>query len=629
VKIAKCVVKLCVLAPLLVGFLANPTISAEQPCEQVKDIRYDSDVPAKPDRAWQPNKDAQDWIIDRITHPNNVLPEEAPEGVLDLALRDPLPHGPPTLTKRLKSDRVVSAKFLEDLLTGVTPHAALPHGIRLAHVIVVQGDDKSENGFDLSGADLPYAVKLKGFYFTVPVHLVGARFGQGLDLSDTVFTQPLDASNLTVVGSFIAIRTRFMDTGEESAIFQRLSVAGPLIMRYATFSGNFDITDARIGGVFSLRSASFGPWTTPKWKVDADSFNRTVVAGAFVPREAHFCAPVDARGMIIGGDVEGKESVFNPSTVNRDVSYPLDLESATIEGFVDFHLATIRALTLYNARIRGGLNLNGTKFVGSQERVALNDAQILGVAFLNQTDLTGCLVLTNATFQSLILNPNLRSSASCNDDPGAPPVQALELEGLKYSSITAGAGPDDLKQLLRVFALSPYSASVYADLEAFYKRGGYPDRPDQVFIAGQDRHQKELMSQHKWLQGFWLLLQGQIAGYGRQPYLAISWYGLFILLACAALFWIPPLKFKSLKPVPWALYPRLLIPWTWWSIYKSRAPWQLRSLLFSHDLPDWLCRAYSIAGIFFLILGVILVVSGLYAITGGDIVGPIKHYLGF
>jgi hypothetical protein len=436
----------------------------------VEGIRYDPEVPQATNGEWKPNKEAEDWLRERIAHPEMVLPKEAPDGVLDLARRYP--------GQRRENDRVVSAESLAEFLTSVRQRTALPHGIRLAHLVVVHGDDTLSNAFDLSGTDLPYQVTLKGVYFATPVHLAGARFRRGVDLSDTVFARPVDASNLTVDGPFTALRVRFLDPGDESAIFRRISDAGPLIMREATFSGNFDITEARIGGVFSLRSAFFRPWKTSCDKVDADSFNRTVVSGGFIPQDAHFCAPVDARGMIIGGGVEGKKSLFNPSGVNRDVSYPLDLESATIEGFVDFHFATIRALSLYNARIRGGLNLDGTEFAGSQERVNLHDAQILGVASLNQTILAGCLVLTNATFQSLILNPKLHSSASCNDDPGDRPVHALELEGLKYSSITTGeltgAGLDDLKQLLTVFALSPYRASIYADLEAFYKRGGIP-----------------------------------------------------------------------------------------------------------------------------------------------------------
>jgi hypothetical protein len=586
-------------------------------CGPVEGIKFDHEVPRTVPHTWQPNKNARAWLQERIAHPDHIHPSDLTDGALDLA------------NGFKQRDRVISAKFLEGLLIGAARDSQIHRGIRIAHAIVVLDETDHSSNFDLSGTDIPYEVVLKGFYFASPVRLDNARFRRGFDVSDTVFAGPVIANNAEVDGFFIATRASFLDSSKDSATFSRLAVSGPLWMRWAIFAGGVEFSDARIGGTFSLREAYF---KTPKKGIDAASFNRMVVDGTFVLRGAHLCTFFDASegGVIIGGGLEAKKSLSYPPTDTelRRSSSPLDFENATIGGLADFDGAIIRALSLSGARIRGRLLFDGTKFLGPNETVDLTDAQVLSVTSVQGTELRGCLVLTRATFQSLLLNPKWPNwngtPTPCQDDQQKiHPPKTLELEGMRYENISAGITPndlahgstsDDLAQLLRGFEKSQYAPSVYADLEAFFKREAYPDRADAVFFAGQSRNQEKLWEGDLWdkLRAAALWWFGLSAGYGRRTLLALLGYCGWVALASIILFQIPTGRAPRVK------YVNFLLPWLWPGIYQEFAPRRWRIPL-NHQAVAFILG----------IVGIILFITIVWAITGGDISGLARHFFGF
>ena len=95
------------------------------------------------------------------------------------------------------------------------------------------------------------------------------------------------------------------------------------------------------------------------------------------------------------------------------------------------------------------------------------------------------------------------------------PRDAVWIEGLTYQSVSAGEGSEDWRKLMAWLDHSRFDTRSYNQLEDFYKRGGYGDRADDIYIQANRRQTLE-----KWWRPanlatfiFWDVL----TGYGRKP----------------------------------------------------------------------------------------------------------------
>ena len=120
------------------------------------------------------------------------------------------------------------------------------------------------------------------------------------------------------------------------------------------------------------------------------------------------------------------------------------------------------------------------------------------------------------------------------------PRDTVWIEGLTYQSISAGEGPDDWRTLLAWLNHSRFDSRSYNQLEDFFKRGGYGDRADEIFIQANRRETME-----KWWRPtnlatliFWDFL----TGYGRRPSRTF-WISLAIV--CIGCFIFDPKMFES------------------------------------------------------------------------------------
>ena len=92
--------------------------------------------------------------------------------------------------------------------------------------------------------------------------------------------------------------------------------------------------------------------------------------------------------------------------------------------------------------------------------------------------------------------------------------QKIVLEGMTYKNITCG---ENWENLLQFLGKSPYHAQPYNQLVTFFQQSGYPDRADEVFIAGKGR---ELGQKRWWVRLLTFIFWDLLTGYGRKPYRA-------------------------------------------------------------------------------------------------------------
>jgi len=266
-------------------------------------------------------------------------------------------------------------------------------------------------------------------------------------------------------------------------------VGGAAFFKNAVFAGLVNFGYASIGGAFVADGAQF---TNPRQKAIFASmevgnvafFRDVVFAGPILMHDASFLDLLIARAK--SGD-------------DRQEGCRLDLSRTLIRRKLRIKEMRLRTLAAASLRVEG-------------------PALLSGIAIENEAS------LEHSDFLTLNL-----TEVSWPDDS-----ESVKLDGIKYQHIDAGSGKDSWKKLLALAELSKYSASVYADLEAFFKRQGHPERADEVFIAQKRRERKEI------LHGIWRKLGSYFLDcsvrFGRSPGLAFRWSGLVILIGCAV-FW--------------------------------------------------------------------------------------------
>jgi len=106
---------------------------------------------------------------------------------------------------------------------------------------------------------------------------------------------------------------------------------------------------------------------------------------------------------------------------------------------------------------------------------------------------------------------------------------------MSYQYVTAGSERDTRENLMALVNQAKYSTSVYAYLEGFFRRQGYAEQADAVFIAQKKRAGKEVLGRYsvEWWKDF---LLGVLVNYGRNPEWAFGWSVVYIIIGMAV-FW--------------------------------------------------------------------------------------------
>ncbi len=508
--------------------------------------------------------------------------------------------------------RRLRAAFVEALLTNALPGVKVHRsGIYIVNAVVVDPlslefaevphavflvSCRFEAPADFSGATFKKNLGLKQAHFTGPVNFYRLKVGADAFFGESLFQGPVNFGGADIGGTFTLTGARFADVKQE-ANFNGLNVGHSLALKQTVFAGPVDFTGARIGGELNAARARF------ESLAGKANFNGIKVSQSTSFLNAVFAGPVDLGGADIGGEFFADGAQFNNqeqlvSFNSLKVTQRASFDGTVFQGPVDFTLASIGGMLIFSQ----------AKFVHPQTKANFTGLKVEQHAFFSDTSFQGGLSLVGAQLKHLMLdgrpeapptytevnldaaqidfslilgnlsiealqatrlrvngptifkNLQITGRADLRDSSFAtlkfigvkwPEHQdALWIEGLTYQSVSAGEGPEDWRKLLVWLDHSRFDTRSYNQLEDFYKRGGYGDRADEIYIQANRRETLE-----KWWRPtnlatliFWDIL----TGYGRKPSRTF-WISLTIVIIGAFVF--DPKMFES----------SYLENWTWLS----------------------------------------------------------------
>ena len=275
-----------------------------------------------------PNPEAERWVLEQV---------EAGK-VADLKERFPD-----------KKDRVLSADFIEKLLTGEFEDAPVHRrGVRIKHALFTEP-------LDLVNAEVRCETRLDYSRFENKVDLSWSHFHRVLSFEHSKF-----------------------NNAEEEVDFFRMTVGGTAFFDEAVFAGPVDFCYAQIDGNFEANGAKFNN------SDNVANFGHMTVGDAALFKEAVFAGPVDFRYAQIDGNFEADGAKFNNSDNvanfgQMTVGNTAVFNETVFEGPVYFR----------DAQIGNNFDADGAKF-NNPDNVAYFDQMTVGnTAFFNETVFAG------------------------------------------------------------------------------------------------------------------------------------------------------------------------------------------------------------------------------------------------
>jgi uncharacterized protein YjbI with pentapeptide repeats len=448
---------------------------------------------------------AEKWVVERVTAGKEAdLSRQFPE----------------------EKDRKLSAKFVQDLLTGnltsVTLHR---NGVRIIGAII-------DEPIDISNAQIPWEVWLNDCQFSNGVIFVRANFagtvsfqnstfgadanfngmkvGQAALFNKAVFKGWVDFGSADIAGHFYAIEAQFKDK-VKGPRFESMKVRGLAFFRKAEFEGwwvNFLLADFTRN--FEAQGVKF---TNSEGRVDFYGMKVGQIANF---NDAVFEGSVDFSWADIAGNFEAQRAQFkNTVVLVMNCGGKGDFTGAKFSGSAYFAKSTFLDLVMGDTRIRD---------LDARWLRAERSASFTNLIVEHSAD------LSNADFATLDLS---RSVWPKDRNDGA----AFDMQGMSYKYICSVSKnePQSHQALLKLADQSVYTADVYRNLEEFFLRQGYRDDADRAFIAGKSRERKDYFHSGDWARwlGSWMLYL--LVGYGRHPERA-GYVGLGIIVLGCILF---------------------------------------------------------------------------------------------
>jgi hypothetical protein len=377
--------------------------------------------------------------------------------------------------------------------------------------------------------------------------LENCRFEDEVNFSQAVFQKAISFSG----SSFETTTFHSMKVGAH-ATFSKAVFAGPVDFGHADVGRNFAADEAQF--THPERGATFYSMKVG----DVAFFRETVFAGPFSLTDA------TVLDIIIQGPA-GKASAF-PS---------FDLSRTAIRRELKIENVKLRDLIATSIRVEGPTSLTQLS-IGREAN------------------------LESSTFQTI----------SLSEVSWPPESDGVRLNAMTYQYITAGSEKDSWEKLLAMVNQAAYSTSVYASLEAFFRRQGYPQEGDAVFVAQKRRAQENVLEQYS-IEWWKNLLLGILVNHGRNPEWAFGWSALFIAFG-VVVFWHEKGRYGMARQKAEGTIPKYS---AWWYSLDLFVP--VMDLQFAHLwIPDpnrWFARNYARVH---RILGWVLIPIGLAAVTG-------------
>jgi uncharacterized protein YjbI with pentapeptide repeats len=356
--------------------------------------------------------------------------------------------------------------------------------------------------------------------------------------------------------------------------FAAAKVPGPMYLDRALFRGEADIStasvgdltaaDAEFGGKASFNSAKVGGsmyLTDATFRGDAD-FGWVEVARSLVATKARFLdpsdpdpsnrAPVNFNSAKLGAaDFSGAEfhgkADFSVASIASGFAAAgarflyrgaraaaADFGSANL-GWANFSDAEFRGKADFSgASVTSGFDASRARFLGPDVAADFGSMRAKGNLYLTGAWFGGTVYMTQCDWQWVFVTGTTwpdRNGRDCY----------VWLDGTTYQYIKAGDSDEEShRRLIELADRSTYSADVYNNLEAYFRRQGYPDRADRVLYFHQARKREDLpwYSPKRW--GSQLLRV--FVAYGAHPEYALYW-GLAVVAVGAMVF--SPRKLES------------------------------------------------------------------------------------
>jgi uncharacterized protein YjbI with pentapeptide repeats len=422
---------------------------------------------------------------------------------------------------------------VEALLTGsITRTPVHRQGIQIVHAIM-------DEPIDLKNAVLPYNTRITNSLFREQVNFLDATAAGSIDLSDSTIAEVLftrakikgalsihnvhfqgraDFSSATLEEHLDGSRAEF----DEAANFDRIRVERMMIFEGgAKFHKGANFEGAKVGDKFSLNDAVIEASSNFKsMKIDESLFAQRA---KFLGNEALY----NFDSMKVGGQAEFQEAVFegdanfvmaeigrqfvgdrmrflNPrveAAFNQTTIHgSFHLEGAVFESAANFRLLAVgRSLNLSGAEFRNTEAPGAIKVLPDDPPAKYNadfrGATIAGAIWLDGTKFAGEVRMSGATY--------------------------LSIYGKKLSSME-----ENWRVLEQYVDQWAYSADTFTVLGEFFKKQGYPQIADKIYMKQRETERKHLT----WLGRLWSWLLEYLVGYGRHPEYSLVWSALVVSL---------------------------------------------------------------------------------------------------
>ena len=278
------------------------------------------------------------------------------------------------------------------------------------------------------------------------------------------------------------------------------------------FAGEVNFSKSIFENGLSLTGSTFG---------SSASFFSMKIGRVAVFDQTSFGADVNAAQMEITGVFSARETRFNSPTGS------VDFTGLKTEGDALFSRALFAGpATFQSAHIAENWCFDGSHFTNTAALVNFEEAKVGAATTFAGCRFAGYVSFKDSRFAALDFSkvtwPGVR-----DDKPW------LWLNGMTYARISAGSEKDSWQNLYNLVQRtahgSAYSADVFARLDDYYRKLGYPRQANTFFRAQKKREREEVLSGPSWAWSFFL---EQFVGYGRSPERAIFWSVAIIGFGC-------------------------------------------------------------------------------------------------
>jgi len=338
---------------------------------------------------------------------------------------------------------------------------------------------------------------LKELLTNPPRSASGRSYGVRINGALIQDSKPIDLHDQTVQCSVTLTRCRF----DAEINFDQCSFERGLNFERCEFNRPVDFQHARIAYDFSCLGSIFN--AEPSDHEPEAEFIGANVGGNFLITGATFNEPVNFTQMKIGGDLEARKD-DNTGQIT------------TFGNKVDFN----------------EMNVTGNAFFG-------------GCTFRSDVDFTDSVVtnlfLTAANFDGEVKLIRMRMDTGFLDTESMP--GPVKLDGMTFQSLS----PLSWRQLKSLTKSSNCDAVFYSDLETLFRKHGFTDQANDVYIAERDKEREEINKWSFWGPPKWLFsfLQFWLIGYGRHLEWLLIWSLVFIGIGCGVFWkkdWMDPKK---------------------------------------------------------------------------------------